>query len=181
MAFGAHDHAATACAVAVFDAADAINNARCRKVWRGDDFHQFVNGRLRIGQHVQTSVHHFVQVVGRNIGRHAHGNARGAVDQQVRNAAGQDQRFFFGAIVVGAEIDGFFVDVAQHFVRDFGQTDFRVTHGRCVVTIDRAEVTLAVHQHVTQRKVLRHAHNRVVDRAVAVRVVFTDHVTDDTG
>jgi len=33
---------------------------------------------------------------------------------------------------------------------------------------------------MTQRKVLRHAHDGVVHRAVTVRVIFTNHVTDDT-
>ena len=36
-------------------------------------------------------------------------------------------------------------------------------------------------QHVAQRKVLRHAHDGVVHRAVAVRVVLTDYVAHDTG
>ena len=64
---------------------------------------------------------------------------------------------------------------------DFGQADFRVTHGRSVVSIDRAEVALAIHQHVAQRKVLRHANNGVVHRAVAVGMVFANDVTHDTG
>jgi hypothetical protein len=85
------------------------------------------------------------------------------------------------AVVVGAEVDGFLVNVRQHFVGDFGQTDFGVTHGRCVVAVYRAEVALAVDQHVPHGKVLRHAHDGVVHRLVTVGVVFTNHVTHDTG
>ena len=43
----------------------------------------------------------------------------------------------------------------------------------------RAEVALPVDQRVAQREVLRHAHQRVVDRRVAVRVVLAEHVADD--
>jgi hypothetical protein len=50
-----------------------------------------------------------------------------------------------------------------------------------VVSVDRSEVALAVHQHVAHREVLRHAHDGVVDRLVAVRVVLADHVADDAG
>jgi hypothetical protein len=48
-----------------------------------------------------------------------------------------------------------------------------------VIAVDRAEVALAVHQHVAHRKVLRHAHDGVVHRLVAVRVVLADDVADD--
>jgi hypothetical protein len=88
---------------------------------------------------------------------------------------------FFAAVVVGAEIDGFLVDVGQHLVGDLRQADFGVTHGGGVVAVHRAEVALAVHQHVAHGEVLRHAHDGVVHRLVAVRVVLADHVADDTG
>jgi hypothetical protein len=123
--------------------------------------------------------HHLVEVVRRDVGGHAHRDAGRAVDQQVGQARGQHQRLFLAA-VVGPEIDGFLVDVGQHFVGDLGQADFGVAHGRGVVAVHRAEVALAVDQHVAQREVLRHAHDGVVHRAVAVRVVLTDHVADDT-
>ena len=67
-------------------------------------------------------------------------------------SAGQHQRFLFAAVVVGAEIDGFLVDVGQHFVGNLGQADFGVTHGGGVVAVHRTEVALAVHQHVAQEK-----------------------------
>ena len=117
----------------------------------------------------------------RNIGRHTHGNASRAIDQQVGQACRQCQGFLFGAVIVGAEIDGFLVDVSQHFVGNLGQANFGVSHGRCAVAVHRSEVTLAVHQHVAQREVLGHAHDGVVYRAVAVWVVLTNYVTHDTG
>ena len=53
-----------------------------------------------------------------------------------------------------------------------------VAHRRCRVVVDRAEVALTVDERVAQRERLRHAHERVVDRGVAVRVVLAHHVAD---
>ena len=54
-----------------------------------------------------------------------------------------------------------------------------VSHGRRRIVVDRAEIALPVDQRQAQREILRHAHQRVVDRGVAVRVIFAHHVADD--
>ena len=177
---GPHHHAATAGAVAVLDTLNTVNDPGGREVWGGNDFHQLVNRCLWRVQQVQASIDHFIQVVRRNVGGHPHRNTRAAIDQQAGQAGGQHQGLVFAAVVVGAKVHGLFVDVGQHFVGNFRQANFRVTHRCRVITIDRAEVALAIDQHVAQRKILRHAHDGVVHRYVAVRVVFTNHVTDDT-
>jgi hypothetical protein len=82
---------------------------------------------------------------------------------------------------LGAKVNRFLVNVAQHFVSDLSQPDFGVAHGRSVVTVYRAEVALAVDQHVAHGEILRHAHDGVVDRLVTVWMVFADHVAYDTG
>ena len=64
---------------------------------------------------------------------------------------------------------------------NFGQTNFGVSHGRGVVAVDRSKVALTVHQHVTHRKILRHANDGVIDRLVAMGVVLANHVTHNTG
>ena len=63
---------------------------------------------------------------------------------------------------------------------DACHADFGITHGRGVVAVYRAEVALAVYQHIAHGEVLRHAHNGVVYGDVAVRVVFTNHIADNT-
>ncbi len=63
---------------------------------------------------------------------------------------------------------------------DLGHADFGVTHRRRVIAVHRTEVTLPVHQRVAKRKILRHAHDGVIHRRIAVRMVLTDHITDDT-
>ena len=179
MALGAHHHLAAAGAVALAHAIQAVDDAGGREVRRRDDLHHLVDRRVRVLQQVQAGVDDLVQVVRRDVRRHAHRDAGRAVDQQIGQACRQHQRLLLAAVVVGAEIDRVLVDVGQHLVRDLRQPDLGVAHGRGVVAVDRAEVALAVDQHVAQREILRHAHDGVVHRGVAVRVVLADDVADD--
>ena len=73
------------------------------------------------------------------------------------------------------------MQVGQQLVRQLGHAHFGVSHGRGVVAVDRTEVALAVYQQVAQGKRLGHPNDGVVHRSVAVRVILTDHVTDNTG
>ena len=45
----------------------------------------------------------------------------------------------------------------------------------------RSEVTLPVHEHVPQREWLGHAYDRVIHSRIAMRMVFTDYVTNHAG
>ena len=129
---------------------------------------------------MQAGVDHFIEVVRRDVGSHSHRNATRAIDQQIGQARGHHQRLFLRAVVVGPEVHRLFIQIRQDLVRDFCQTDLGVAHGRGVVAINRTKVALAVDQHMAHREILGHAHNRVVDRLVAMRVVFADHVAHDT-
>ena len=102
-----------------------------------------------------------------------------AVDQQVRQPRRQDRRLHLLAVVVRDEVDRLLVDVGEQLAGDLLQAALGVPVGRRRVAVDRAEVALPVDQRVAQREVLGHAHQRVVDRAVAVRVVLAEHVADD--
>ncbi len=119
------------------------------------------------------------QVVRGDVGGHADGDATGAVDQQVREAAGQDRRLLRAAVVVRGEVDRVLVDVAQHLHGQRRQPRLGVPHGGRWVVARGAEVAVAVDQRVAQRPGLGEAHQGVVDRRVAVRVVVTHDVTDD--
>ena len=87
----------------------------------------------------------------------------------------------FAAVIVGTEINGFFFNICQHFMGNFFHADFGITHGSCGQAVDRTEVALAVDQYITHGEVLRHADDGVVNGYIAVGVVFTDNVADDTG
>jgi hypothetical protein len=49
------------------------------------------------------------------------------------------------------------------------------------IAVDRSEVALAVDERIAEREVLGHPHHRVVDRAVAVRVIVLEHLADHAG
>ena len=121
------------------------------------------------------------EIVGRDVRRHADRDAGRAVHQQVGKLAGQDGRLPAGVVVVGNEVDGLPVDVREQFRGDARHAHLGVAHGRGRVAVHRAEIALAIDQRVAQRKVLRHADQRIVHRGVAVRVIFADHVADHAG
>src|SRR5437773_2650291 len=54
-----------------------------------------------------------------------------------------------------------------------------VTHRRRGIAVDAAEVALAVDQRIAKRERLRHAHEGVVDRCLAVRVIELENVADE--
>ncbi len=97
------------------------------------------------------------------------GDARRAVDEQVGNARRQDHRLLERLVVVRNEVDRLFVEVRQQLPGDARHADFGVPHGSRRIAVDGAEVALAVDERVAHGEILRHAHDRVVHRDVAVR------------
>ena len=179
MRAGAHDHAAASGSVALADALEAVDDPGRREVGRRNDLHQLVDGQLGAAEQRQAAGDRLGEVVRRDVRRHAYGNARRAVDQQVGKPRRQDGGLLLLAVVVRDEVDGFLVDVGQQLVGDPLEPALGVAHGRRVVPVDRPEVALAVDQRIAQREVLGHPDQRVVDRGVPVRVVFPHHVADD--
>ena len=57
------------------------------------------------------------QVVGWDVGGHAHRNALAAVDEQVREAGRQDERLLLPPVVVGDHVDGALVDASEQLHR----------------------------------------------------------------
>jgi hypothetical protein len=70
---------------------------------------------------VEGGVDDLAQVVGRDVGGHAHRDALAAVDQQVGEARRQHRRLFVLAVVVGDEVDGLLVDPRQQLHGQVGQ------------------------------------------------------------
>ena len=161
--------------------AQAEDDAAGREVGPVHVAHQGRRVDLRVVDQGDRRRDRLLEVVRRDVRRHADGDAGGAVDQQVREARRQDERLLLLPVVVGPEVDRVGVEVAQHLARDRGQPGLRVPHGGRGVVVDRAEVALAVDERVAQGEVLRHPDERVVDRRVAVRVVLAHHVADDAG
>ena len=85
----------------------------------------------------------------------------------------QDRRLGQGLVEVGNEIDRVLLEIAQHLFGKPRQTGFGVPHGRRRVPVDRPEIPLPVHQRIAHGKILGHADHGIVDRAIAMGVVFS--------
>ena len=181
LGLGPHIDGAATGPVGLHDAGAPIDDAAGGEIRAGDIGHQLVNGEGAILDQRQTAVDYLGEVVRRNVGRHAHRDTGGAVDQQGGYLGGHDSRDHLGAVVVRHPVHGLFVQIGQQLVGDARHPHFGVTHGRGVVAIDRTEVALTIDQHVTHGEILRHPDNGVIHGDVAMRVIFTDYVTDHTG
>ena len=105
--------AAAAGAIGRGDFRGAVDDAGGREIRARHVLHELRQRDVRIVDHREAGVDDFAQVVRRDVGRHAHGDAGGAVDQQVREARRQHRRLGLRAVVVGHEVDGFLLDVGQ--------------------------------------------------------------------
>ncbi|MND56575.1 hypothetical protein D3C80_476840 [compost metagenome] len=159
----------------------AENHCAGRKIRTGDDFHHLGQLDRRIINQRDTAVDDFRKIVRRDIGGHADSDAACAIDQQVGELGRHHDRLRHGAVVVVAKIDSFLVEVVEQRMRHLFQTALGVALGRRRIAVDRAEIALTVDQRHAQGPVLRHTGQSVIDRRVAVRMVFTHHVTGDAG
>ncbi len=137
-------------------------------------FHQLAKLDIRVFDEHLDDVDDLAEIVRRHVGRHPDRDPRRSVDEQIGEGRRQHQRFRFGAVVVGAEIDGFFLDVPHHLVRELVEPDLGVPHRGGRIAVDGPEVSLPVDERVAHGEVLRHANDRVVDRGIAVGVVLAD-------
>ncbi len=165
-----HHHRATPGLVGLVDAGAAVDDPPGGEVRRGDVLHQLADAQAGVADERHGGVDDLGEVVRRDVGGHPHGDARGAVDQQVRHPRGQHQGLELLLVVVGDEGDGLLLDVGQQVAAYPRHAHLGVAHGRRRVAVHRAEVALPVGEHVAHAKGLGHAHQRVVQGGVPVGV-----------
>ena len=177
---GAHDDAAAARLLIILDAGAAVDVAAGREIGTLDDLSELAStssSGLSISRDDRRD--DFTEVVRRNVRRHSDRDSRRAVDEKIRNRRRKNLRLLKPVVEVRREVDGVLVDVREHLHRDAREARFGVSVGRRRIAVDRAEVSLAIDERIAQREVLHHAHERVVDRLIAVRMVLAEHVADD--
>ena len=130
---------------------------------------------------VDRGVDQLGDIVRRDRGRHADRDPARAIGEQIGEQAGEDLGLFLLAIVGRPEVDRALVEPGHQLHRDRGQPRLGVAVGGGVIAVDIAEIALAVDQRIAKREILGEADHRVVDRLVAVRMIFADHVADDAG
>ena len=118
-------------------------------------------------------------VVRRDVRRHTDRYSRRSVDQQVRKNGGKDGGLGERLVEVRDEVHRLLVDIGVHQLSLWRQADLRVAHRRGRVAVERAEVSLSVHERDAEREVLRHARHGLVYRGVAVRMVLAHRLADD--
>ena len=182
----AHADLAPAGAVSLLDAPRPQNFRSCGEIRTFYNLQNFFDGGIPILfdpviDQLYDSLHHLPEIVGRDVRRHSHGDACGAVHQQVRITGGKHGGLLLGLVEVRDEIYGVFIDVRQHLHGNLAQAGLGITHGRRPVPVLGSEVSMAVHQRIAGRPVLGHIDQGSVDGAVSMGVVFTHGIADDTG
>ena len=139
---------------------------------------QFVERDVGLVHQSEKPVDHLAEIVRRDVGRHADRDAACAIDKQIGKARRQNDRLELLLVIVRLEVDGILVEVVEHRHRDGREARLGVALRRGRIAIDRAEIALPVDERRAHREVLRHAHQGVVDRKLAVRMILADHVAD---
>ena len=158
-----------------------VDDAARRKVRPLHELHEVLDTRLRMIDEVTDTVDEFVEIVRRDIGRHTDRDTDRTVEEELRELGREDQRLVVHPVEVGDEVHCVLFDIEKHLLGNGRELGFGVTVGRGAVAVHRAEVSLSPHQRVAEREILRHADHRVIHRRIAMRVVFTEHLTDHGG
>ncbi len=99
------------------------------KIGAWQDFHQVVDGGVGDVDQPHDRIGHFAQVVWRDTGRHADGDAVGTVDEQIGKLRWQNDRLHVALVVRRHKVDRVAVDVFQHVRSDRRETGLGVSHG----------------------------------------------------
>ena len=180
LALRANDDAAVTRAVCAAKICSAHYYAARRIVGTGHVLQKLFRRKVGIFYERLDGVYNLDEVMRRDIRSHTDGNTVAAVYEKVGETGRKHGRLLERVVEVRIPIDCFLVYVAEHFARDLRKSRFRVTHCRRGIAVHTAEIAVTVYKRLVYREVLRKADESVVNRAVAVRVIFTEHVTDDT-
>ena len=174
--FAAHFHAAAAGLEILPNAAHAADGAAGRKIRALHVLHQLVERDVGIVDLRADAIDDFAEIVRRNVGRHADGDAGAAVDEQIRKRGRENRRLGPRLVVVRDEIDRVLVHVGHERGAEMRHARLGVTHGRRRIAFDRAEIALAIDERFAHRPRLGHVHERRINHRFAVRVIVTARV-----
>ncbi|MCY1507074.1 hypothetical protein D9M68_413400 [compost metagenome] len=179
---GAHAHRAAAALVDLQQFGAGGDDFRLGGEVRAEDMlAELLHRGVRLVQQAHAGGGHFPQVVRRHVGGHAHGDAGGAVEQQVGQARRQGGRLVQGAVEVRHPVHRALAQFGEQHLGVARQARLGVTHGgEGLGIVRRTPVALAVHQGVAVAERLGHQHHGLVAGRVAVGVELAEHVADGT-
>ena len=173
----AHLHTAASGLEILFDSRHAADDAAGREIRPFHVLHQLLERDVRIVDLRADSIDHFAEIVRRNIGRHAHGDAGSAINEQIWKRSWENRRLGACFVIIWDEIDRVLIHVGHQRGAEMCHARFGVTHRRGRIAFDRAEVTLTIDQRFTHRPRLRHVDERRIDHRFAVRMIISAGVT----
>ena len=176
-----YDYPSAACIVSIFDSVITVDNAARRKIRGFYVLHQFVCGYVIIIYIGNNTVDTFAQIVRSHVCGHTHRYTVGTVDQKIGYSCRQNNGFFQRIVEIVLKINRIFIYILQQFRCYFGHSGFGVTHCCRRIVVHRTEITLSVHQWVTQRPFLCQTYQSTVNGRIAVRMVFTQYITHYSG
>ena len=176
----AHHDASSTCFISIFYTLQSVDVSARRKVWRRYVLHQFIDCYIGIVYVSTAPIYYFVQVMGRYIRRHAHGNTIASVYKQVWNLGRHHGGLLQRVVEVVHHIHRIFLNVVHYVLAHLCQAALCVTHSCWWVAIDRTKVSLSVHKLVAHVPFLSHAYQCAIDRRIAMWVVFSEHLSYDT-
>ena len=177
---GTHGYLAFARRVSLSYTLVVYDYAARREIGRGYVFHHLVESYAAVVYVCYYAVDDFTKVVRRYVGGKTYRYTRSAVDEKIGESARQYVRLLKTVVKVERERNRFFVEIAQHFHCYRGKPCLRITHCRRSVAVHTAEVAVSVYEHHTRIERLRKPYHRVVYAAVAVRMVFTEALANDS-
>ena len=160
------------------DSCTAHDDTPGGEVRTGHTCHQIIQRCVFIFKHTDAGIDDLGQVVRRNVGCHADGDAVGTVHQKVRETGGENPRFFSRFIEVGIPVYGLFFNIPQHLLCHTSHSCFRITVCSRRVAIDGAEVTVSVDQRIAHGKVLCQSDQSIIDRCITMGMVTAQYVAD---
>ena len=174
-----HNDASAARLVSLAHALQAIYVRTRREVGRLDVLHESVGVDIGIVNVCTAAVDNLAEVVGRHVGSHTDGDTVATVHKKVRYLCRHNRRLGERIVEVGVHVYSVLLQVVHDVLAHLREAALGVSHGSRRVAVNRTEVTLSVHKHVAHVPALSHTHQSAVDRRVAVRVVLTEHLTND--
>ena len=139
------------------DAGAPENETAGREVGAGNHLHQLIDADGGIVEIGDAGVDHLAEIVRRDVGGHADGDAAGAVDEQVGKFRRQHHRLFLAAVVIRLEIDGVVLEVVEQRHGGARQPDLGIALGGGRIAVDGAEIALPVDKGQAHREYLRQA------------------------
>jgi hypothetical protein len=121
------------------------------------------------------------QIVRGEIGGHADCDAGAAIDEEIGERGGKNDRLHVFFVIGGLKIDRVLVDVIHQDGAEMGQARFGITHGRGRVAFDRTEITFTFDEALAHGPGLGHMNQGRVDGLITMRMKLLHRFAHDTG